>query len=201
MQQATYIPVIGSRYVLPKGRRQNCCAVLAAGHRGAVICADASCSAIKTTAVNFFKIPPHRIKGALARQEPRTLRRGVRPSGRLALPNALQPSHHAFARLSCCSYRAATSSLHTQSISRARVCGHRLLAVGFAKRSHPASSHPCFTRGGIACLRSRSRRHSAGHRAVRCWLRQTLTVPATSSVPLKTFEHSQFRCRRYSKPN
>jgi len=113
-------PRVVSHYVCLCAEKQNCCAVLAAGHRGAVICADASCSAIKTTAVNFFKIPPHKTKGALARQESRTLRRGVRPSGRLALPNALQSSLHAFARLSCCSYRAATSSLHTQSFSRGK---------------------------------------------------------------------------------
>jgi hypothetical protein len=32
-----------------------------------------------------------------------------------------------------------------KTFHEARVCRHRLLAVGFAKRSYPASSHPCFS--------------------------------------------------------
>ena len=144
---ARHILRVVSLYVRLCAEKQNCCLVLVAGHRGSVICAGASCSAIKTTAVSFFqKIPPHKRIGALARQKSLTLRRGARSSGRLALPNALQPSHHDFARLSCCLYRAAASSLHTQRISRGK---------------------------------------SVRPQASRCWLRQTLTVPAPSFVPSK----------------
>lgn len=166
-----------------------------------VICFGIFGSAIKNNSSEFFQNSPAKKKGCAGARTIESLRRRVVPSGRLALPNALQSRLFVFApfgvvRIERLLHRSILSPFH-----EVRVCGHRLLAVGSAKRSHPASSHPCFTRGGIACLRSRSRRHTAGHRAVRCWLRQTLTVPAPSSVPSKTFEHSQFRCRRYSERN
>jgi len=87
-------PRVVSPYVRLCAEKQNCCAVLAAGHRGAVICADASCSAIKTTAVNFFQNSPTQknwCAGAAGVTNATPWREVFRAVGYAKCPSALPP--------------------------------------------------------------------------------------------------------------
>ena len=69
-----------------------------------------------------------------------------------------------------------------KAFQEARVCHHRLLAVGFAKRSYPAPSHPCFS---MRCLSHKSFPHPA---TLRCpQVRSHLASPNCSPSPRPAF--------------
>jgi hypothetical protein len=152
---------------------------LVAGHRGPVICAGASCSAIFPPRDFFLKIPPTEKVSANAVTD-RTLRRQSCARG-------------------CCCANAATRTLAVFACllfasSDHDIASCSVLVEGRATVDTPAlpwfhqRHRSCAARGTLfvrvrLVLRLRGPRHYAGHRAVGCDLRSTLTVPLPSFMP------------------
>lgn len=171
-------PRVVSHYVCLCAEKQNCCAVLAAGHRGAVICADASCSAIKTTAVNFFQNSPTQTKGcagAAGVTNATPWREAFRAVGFAKCPSVLPPRLRSSFLLFASSgdFIAPYSKCFTRQECAAT--GYSLLALPNARILRPHTlAFPCVT---FRINRSRIPRHCAGRRSVRIWLRQIAHRP------------------------